>query len=63
MRNWREHLKALTSSPRGCSADGRTLGIGLATAMAAQREPAAREVETYLRDGASHEDRRVTAGV
>lgn len=49
MRNWRATLKALTSSPRGFNADGRTLGLGLATAMENQRRQAAREVEDYLR--------------
>lgn len=50
MRNWREILKALTSSPRGFNADGRTLGLGLATAMDKQRREATRGVEDYLRD-------------
>ncbi|MPZ84597.1 MAG: hypothetical protein GEV28_31115 [Actinophytocola sp.] len=49
MRNWRATFKALTSSPRGWSADGRTLGLGLATAMAKQRQDAPRGVEDYLR--------------
>jgi hypothetical protein len=49
MRNWRETLKALTSSPRGYLADGRPFGIGLATAMEKQRRQAAGEVEDYLR--------------
>jgi hypothetical protein len=46
MRNW---LKTLTNSPRGFNADGRTLGLGLATAMRKQREETAREAEDYLR--------------
>lgn len=49
MRNWRETVKALTSSPRGYLADGRMIGIGLATAMEKQRQRAPREVENYLR--------------
>jgi len=50
MRNWRETLKALTSSPRGhLPADGRPLGLGLATAMEKQRRNATHEVEDYLR--------------
>jgi len=49
MRNWRETLKALTSSPRGYLADGRTLGLGLASALEKQRREATREVEDYLR--------------
>jgi hypothetical protein len=47
MRQW---LKALTSTPRGFAADGRRLGLGLATAMDKQRKDAAREVEQYLRE-------------
>ena len=36
--------------PRGhLPADGRTLGLGLATAMEAQRRNSTREVEDYLR--------------
>lgn len=50
MRNWRETLKALTSSPRGFNADGRSLGLGLAAAMEKQRRQATRDVEDYLRD-------------
>lgn len=46
MRKW---LKSLTNSPRGFSADGRTLGLGLATAMEKQRQATAREAEEYLR--------------
>lgn len=49
MRNWMTTLKGLTSSPRGYLADGRALGLGLATAMEKQRQQAAREVEDYLR--------------
>lgn len=47
MRKW---LKSLTNSPRGYAADGRRLGLGLATAMEKQRKDAARGVEQYLRD-------------
>jgi hypothetical protein len=49
MRNWREFLKTLTSSPLGYSADGRRLGIGLAAAMEKQRQLAVRDVEDHLR--------------
>jgi hypothetical protein len=63
MRNWRELLRNLTSSPRGWAADGRTLGLGLATAMAKQRAQATREVEDYLRRTAGGDDRRTTADV
>jgi hypothetical protein len=62
MRNWRELIKALTSSPRGWHADGRTLGLGLATAMEKQRAQATREVEDYLRRDTGEEQRR-PAGV
>jgi hypothetical protein len=47
MRKW---LKSLTNSPRGFAADGRRLGLGLATAMEKQRQAATHEVEQYLRD-------------
>lgn len=47
MRKW---LKSLTDSPRGYAADGRRLGLGLATAMEKQRQDSAREVEKYLRE-------------
>ncbi len=49
MRNWREIFKSLTYSPRGYNADGRTLGLGLATAMEKQRQQTAHEAEVYLR--------------
>jgi hypothetical protein len=49
MRNWRATFKALTSSPRGYLADGRLIGLGLATAMEKQHQHAAHEVEDYLR--------------
>ena len=47
MRKW---LKSLTTSPRGFAADGRRLGLGLATAMEKQRQDSARAVEKYLRE-------------
>jgi hypothetical protein len=59
MRNWRELIKALTSSPRGFNADGRSLGLGLAAAMEKQRADATRDVEDYLRHNTGDEDRRV----
>jgi hypothetical protein len=46
MRKW---LRSLTDSPRGFAADGRRLGLGLATAMRKQREVTTRGVEEYLR--------------
>jgi len=47
MRKW---LMSLTNSPRGFAADGRRLGLGLATAMEKQRQDTARGVEQYLRE-------------
>jgi len=52
MRNWREIFKSLTRSPRGFSADGRTIGLGLATAMEQQRQENQRDVEEFLRRSA-----------
>ena len=52
MTNW--FTEALRR-PRGFSADGRTLGLGLATAMEAQRrkEESVTDVEDYLRHTAA----------
>lgn len=47
MRKW---LTSLTMSPRGWSADGRRLGLGLAIAMEKQRQDTAHKAEEYLRD-------------
>jgi len=52
MRNWREILKSLTAAPRGFNADGRAMGLGLATAMEKQRQESHREVADYLRSNA-----------
>jgi hypothetical protein len=46
MRKW---LRSLTNSPRGFAADGRRLGLGLATAMEKQRQDTTGKVEEYLR--------------
>jgi hypothetical protein len=55
-------MRNLFKIPRGFNADGRMLGLGLATAMERQREEATRGVEDYLRDNADgQEDRRVAA--
>ena len=43
-------LTSLTKSPRGWSADGRRLGLGLATAMEMQRRGTAHKAEEYLRE-------------
>jgi hypothetical protein len=59
MRTWRELITALTSSPRGWRADGRSLGLGLATAMEKQRAQAAREMADYLRRNTGDDDRNV----
>jgi hypothetical protein len=59
MRTWRALITALTSSPRGWHADGRTMGLGLATAMAKQRAQATRDVEDYLRRSAGDDDRNL----
>jgi hypothetical protein len=59
MRKW---LKSLTDSPRGFAADGRRLGLGLATALEKQRQVTTRGVEDYLRDQPA-DDRRVDATV
>jgi hypothetical protein len=56
MRKW---LKSLTNSPRGFAADGRRLGLGLATAMEKQRQDAPHEVEQYLRSQPEAQKARV----
>lgn len=57
MRSWREILKSLTNSPRGFAADGRTLGLGLATAMEKQRQETHLDVEEFLRRNAADDGR------
>jgi len=54
MKNW--FTEALRR-PRGFSADGRTLGLGLATAMEAQRrkDESVTDVEDYLRETATND--------
>lgn len=47
MRRW---LRSLTDSPRGFAADGRRLGLGLATAMEKQRRDTADKAEQFLRE-------------
>jgi hypothetical protein len=59
MRKW---LQSLAETPRGYAADGRRLGLGLATAMEKQRQETARGVEAYLRDQTDG-DRKVSATV
>jgi hypothetical protein len=48
--NMRKWLKSLTESPRGFAADGRRLGLGLATAMEKHRQATTHGVEEYLRE-------------
>jgi hypothetical protein len=55
MRIW----QALTRERRGFAADGRTLGLGLATAMEKARANAATEAETYLREQAPAQRQRI----
>ncbi|GAB3503704.1 hypothetical protein [Amycolatopsis cihanbeyliensis] len=49
MRTWNEFRAWLTSTPRGTSADGRRLGLGLATALERQRRNPTVDVEEFLR--------------
>lgn len=61
MRTWRELFQSLTRPPRGYHADGRTLGLGLATAMAKTRQAPAVAAEAYLRRRAADEQPRAAA--
>jgi hypothetical protein len=54
-------MRKLFRTPRGFNADGRTIGLGMAVAMEAQRRQATRDVEDYLRRTA--DDRVTTASV
>ncbi|WP_216208075.1 hypothetical protein [Amycolatopsis aidingensis] len=49
MRTWSEFRAWLTRAPRGASADGRRLGLGLATALEQQRRNPTADVEDFLR--------------
>jgi len=49
MRTWKEILENLKRSPMGYSADGGTLGLGLANALARSRKQEVADVEDYLR--------------
>ncbi|MFF5987440.1 hypothetical protein [Prauserella flavalba] len=55
MRTWKELWKSLTQEPAGFSADGRVLGLGLATAQARAGQQATEEVEDFLRQRAAEE--------
>ncbi|WP_235999169.1 hypothetical protein [Qaidamihabitans albus] len=53
MSTWKKVLKFLTDEPRGFNADGRSLGLGLATAQAEAQQRATAEVEDFLRSRAA----------
>lgn len=61
MTRWNQIKNFLTRPNGGFVADGRTLGLGLATAMAKSRQDPAAGVEEYLRRHAEQEPRRVTS--
>jgi hypothetical protein len=46
---WHKVLESVSRSPRGYVADGRTLGLGLATALEKSQQDTT-DVEAYLRD-------------
>lgn len=54
MRIWHRIVEALTRSPRGFVADGRTVGLGLATAMEKANKDTT-DVEEFLRTTADRE--------
>jgi hypothetical protein len=57
-------MRFLNNIPRGFSADGRTLGLGLASAMQAQRNAAAERGPRRSTDeaaGPGRDDERVAA--
>lgn len=49
VRIWQRIVESLTRDPRGLNADGRSMGLGLATAMEKARRESATEVEEFLR--------------
>ncbi|MBK1788318.1 hypothetical protein [Prauserella cavernicola] len=55
MRTWKEFLKSLTQEPAGFRAEGRVLGLGLATAQERESQKASEEVEDFLRQSAAQE--------
>lgn len=57
MRIWQSIVEALTRDPHGLNADGRPIGLGLATAMENARQASTTEVEEFLRAQASAEER------
>ncbi|EHR51962.1 hypothetical protein SacmaDRAFT_3749 [Saccharomonospora marina XMU15] len=60
MRTWSKFVRALTREPVGLNADGRRLGLGLATAQDKARQQATAEVEDFLRRRATEHDRSTT---
>lgn len=48
MSGWQKFIRALTSTPRGYLADGKPMGVGLASALAADRSGDTTDVEEYL---------------
>jgi len=52
MRIWQRIVENLTRDPRGFNADGRPMGLGLATAMDNARRETTVEVEEFLRQKA-----------
>lgn len=50
MRMLRSIIEYVRSEPRGFNADGRTIGLGLATAMDKWNRQATAEVEQFLRN-------------
>ncbi|MFC4001925.1 hypothetical protein ACFS2C_18710 [Prauserella oleivorans] len=59
MRSFKDMLRSLTEEPRGFNADGRVVGLGLATAQDKARRQTGAEAEDYLR-GRATDDRRGT---
>ncbi|MGH3520358.1 MAG: hypothetical protein ACRDQ7_23835 [Haloechinothrix sp.] len=55
MRTWRDIRQFLTQEPRGFIADGRVLGLGLASAQDEAGRRATEEVEEFLRQRATDE--------
>lgn len=49
MRIWQRIVENLTRDPRGFNADGRPIGLALATAMDNARRESPAEVEEFLR--------------
>jgi hypothetical protein len=61
MRNWRKIFEPLTREPLGFAADGRTLGLGLATALEKARQDTASDVEEFLRRQTDDERQRISS--